>query len=46
MTNLLRSAICISERQGVATNWEGFAASIRKLGLTGITARTYRQANA
>lgn len=46
MTSLLRSAICICERQGTATNWEGFAASIRKLGLSGVTARTYRQANA
>lgn len=46
MTSLLRSAICICERQGAATNWEGFAASIRKLGITGVTARTYRQANA
>lgn len=46
MTSLLRSAICICERQGEATNWDGFAASIRKLGLTGVTARTYRQANA
>lgn len=45
MTALLRSAICICERQGVATNWDGFAASIRKLGITGVTARTYRQAN-
>jgi hypothetical protein len=45
MTSLLRSAICICERQGTATNWEGFAASIRKLGLSGVTARTYRQAN-
>lgn len=46
MTSLLRSAICICEREGAATNWNGFAASIRKLGLTGVTARTYRQANA
>ncbi|MBK8772354.1 MAG: hypothetical protein IPM06_18300 [Rhizobiales bacterium] len=45
MTSLLRSAICICEREGAATNWGGFAASIRKLGLTGVTARTYRQAN-
>ena len=45
MTSLLRSAICICERQGTATNWEGFATSIRKLGLSGVTARTYRQAN-
>lgn len=43
MRELLRSALCIAERQGEQTNWEGFAASIRKLGLTGITARTYRQ---
>ena len=46
MTSLLRSALCICERQGAATNWEGFAASIRKLGLSGVTARTYRQASA
>ena len=45
MTSLLRSAICICGRQGAATNWEGFAASIRKLGLSGVTARTYREAN-
>lgn len=45
MSSLLRSAICICERQGAATNWEGFAASVRKLGLSGVTARTYRQAN-
>lgn len=45
MTSLLSSAICICERQGAATNWEGFAASIRKLGLSGVTARTYRQVN-
>lgn len=45
MTSLLRSAICICERQGTATNWEGFAACIRKLGLSGVTARTYRRAN-
>lgn len=46
MTALLRSAICICERQGKQTNWEGFAASIQKLGLSGFTARTYREANA
>lgn len=43
MTSLLRSAICICERQGAQTNWEGFAASIRKLGLSGVTARTYSE---
>lgn len=45
MTSLLRSAICICERQGLMTNWEGFAASIRKLWLSGVTARTYREEN-
>lgn len=45
MTSLLRSAICICEREGTATNWTGFAASLRKLGLSGVTARNYRQAN-
>ena len=45
MTSLLRSAICIAEREGSETNWMGFAASIRKLGLSGVTARNYRQAN-
>jgi hypothetical protein len=45
MTNLLRSALCICEREGTSTNWAGFADSIRKLGLSGVTARTYRQAN-
>ena len=46
MTALLRSAICICERQGQGTNWDGFADSIRQLGLNGVTARTYRQGNA
>lgn len=46
MTSLLRSAICIAEREGSETNWMGFAASIRKLGLSGVTARNYIQSNA
>ena len=42
MAELLRSACAIAERQGEGTAWDRFAESIRKLGLNGITARTYR----
>jgi len=39
---LLRSACAIAERKGEGTHWGRFIESIRKLGLNGITARTYR----
>lgn len=42
LEELLRSACCIAERKGENVAWERFAASIRKLGINGITARTYR----
>lgn len=42
MENLLRSACAIADRKGTDTAWTRFADSIRKLGLTGVTARTYR----
>lgn len=40
--DLLRSACCIAERKGEGTAWERFIASVHKLGLSGVTARTYR----
>lgn len=42
MVELLRSACAIADRQGHGTHWQRFGDSIRKLGLNGITARTYR----
>jgi hypothetical protein len=42
MEDLLRSACAIAERKGASTAWDRFADSIRRLGLNGITARTYR----
>ena len=42
MAELLRSACAIADRQGAGTHWQRFGDSIRKLGLNGITARTYR----
>lgn len=42
LDDLLRSACCIAMRQGVETHWGRFIASVEKLGLNGITARTYR----
>lgn len=42
MEELLRSACAIAERNGHGTHWKRFIASINKLGLNGITARTYR----
>lgn len=45
MNQILRSAVCICERRGESTDWEAFAGSIRKLGLSGVTARTYRKAS-
>ena len=45
---LLHSARCIADREGKDTNWSAFAASLQKIGISGITARTYRafEANA
>lgn len=42
LEDLLRSACAIAEREGRGTHWGRFIASINKLGLNGITARTYR----
>lgn len=42
LEDLLRSACAIAERQGVGTAWDRFSASALKLGINGITARTYR----
>ena len=42
LEELLRSACAIAERQGAGTAWDRFAASVRAVGLNGITARTYR----
>lgn len=42
MAELLCSACAIAERKGVDTDWDRFAASVHKLGLNGVTARTYR----
>ena len=39
---LLHSAKCIADREGKDTNWGAFAASLQKIGISGITARTYR----
>lgn len=39
---LLRSACAIADRKGAGTAWDRFLASAAKLGLNGITARTYR----
>jgi hypothetical protein len=42
LEELLRSACAIAERKGAGTAWDRFAASVRSVGLNGITARTYR----
>ena len=42
LEDLLRSACAIAERKGAGTAWDRFTASAAKLGLNGITARTYR----
>lgn len=42
MEHLLSSARCIAQRQGARTNWERFDESIAKLGISPITARTYK----
>lgn len=43
MTDLLTSARCIAQRKGVDVAWERFDASIAKLGIGSVTARTYRK---
>src|SRR6185312_1909763 len=43
---LLRSACAIADRKGADTAWERFGNSIRKVGLSGVTARTYRDLEA
>jgi hypothetical protein len=42
LEELLRSACCIAERQGEGTHWGRFKNSINKLGISGVTPRTYR----
>src|SRR4051812_28943588 len=42
LEELLRSACCIAERQGEGTAWGRFIESIHKVGIGGVTARTYR----
>lgn len=42
LEELLRSACSIADRKGAHTAWDRFAASIHKVGLNGVTARTYR----
>lgn len=42
MEDLLRSAHAIAARKGAGVAWERFAASIAKLGIGSVTARTYR----
>lgn len=42
MEELLRSACAIADRKGADTAWDRLGNSIRKLGLNGVTARTYR----
>lgn len=42
LEELLRSACAIADRKGERTAWDRFGDSIRKVGLNGITARTYR----
>lgn len=42
LEQLVRSACAIAERKGAGTAWDRYLASAAKLGLNGITARTYR----
>lgn len=42
MEELLRAARAICARRGVDVAWERFDASIAKLGISAITARTYQ----
>ncbi len=46
LEDLLRSACAIADRKGDYTAWERFGNSIRKVGLNGVTARTYRDLEA
>jgi hypothetical protein len=46
LEDLLRSACAIADRKGECTAWERFGSSIRKVGLNGVTARTYRDLEA
>lgn len=46
MEELLRSACAIADRHGAETAWGRFGDSIRKIGLNGVTARTYRDLEA
>jgi len=39
---LLQSAKCIADRGGKDTEWCSFSASLQAIGISGITARTYR----
>jgi len=41
---LLHSAKCIADREGKETNWCAFSESLHKIGISGVTARTYRVA--
>lgn len=42
LEELLRSARVIAQREGDGTHWLRFDASIAALGISGVTARTYR----
>lgn len=42
LEELLRSAHCIANRKGKETHWERFKASVQKVGIGSVTARTYR----
>ena len=42
LRDLLRSARAIAQRKGEGTAWERFDASIFRMGIGSITARTYR----
>jgi hypothetical protein len=43
---LLRSAHCIAARKGENVAWDRFAASVAKLGIGNVTARTYKATSA
>lgn len=42
LEDLLRAACAIADRSGLDTDWDLFGASVRRLGLNGMTARVYR----
>jgi hypothetical protein len=42
LEELVRAACCIAERSGQGTHWNRFINSVAKVGLNGVTARTYR----